>query len=130
MSETGSNAQFSGTQKGITTIGNHLYGYSGETGVINAQTTMNSFNTGKYYSVVQWTCGYASESGDNMQFRIKFNGIVVYKVTLDSRLVGSPYQWIPLIIPPFTTVLVTCENKSGSTEIFMISNWTGRVMNK
>ena len=111
----------------LNIVGAHAYSYSGTVAVPNSATTLNEFTTGNYYLVGKWYPGYAEESGDNMQFIIKFNGIDVYQTTLDSRLVNSPFQWIELIIPPFTQVKATCNDKSSSGPIGMVSNFTGRI---
>ena len=118
---------FTGTAQALEIVGDYAYSYSGSIGVPNSETTLSSFTTGNFYMVAKWYPGYASESGDNMQFRIKFNGTQIYQTTLDSRLVGSPYQWIELIIPPYTEVLVICEDKSGSGPVNVTSTITGRI---
>ena len=54
----GSNAQFTGSGLGISTIGKHLYGYSGARTIASggsADTTMLDFATGKYYVGLFWT---------------------------------------------------------------------------
>ena len=118
---------FTGPAEALEIVGDYAYSYSGSIGVPNSETTLSSFTTGNFYMVAKWYPGYASESGDNMQFRIKFNDTQIYQTTLDSRLVGSPYQWIELIIPPYTEVLVVCEDKSGSGPVSVTSNITGRI---
>jgi hypothetical protein len=120
-------ASIASTGKGIRYIGNWIYAMSGAVSVDNSQITMNSFTTGSGLIVCKWTPGYAAESTDNMIFRVSFNAIQVYRVTLDGRLVNSPFQWVELIIPPETTVLVNCEDKTGAGPIQMSSNFTGRV---
>jgi len=105
----------------------HVYAYSGAISVDNSLVTMNSFTTGSGFLVCKWTPGYAAESTDNMIFRVSFNAIQVYRVTLDGRLVNSPFQWVELIIPPETAVVVSCEDKSGAGPVSMSSNFTGRV---
>ena len=63
-----------------------------------------------------------------MQFRVLFNDESVYQSTLDSRLVGTPFMYVNFIIPPYTTVKVLCEDKSGSGPVSVMSNFTGRVI--
>ena len=118
---------FTGPSQQFEIVGDYGYSYSGSVAVPNTPTDLNSFTTGNFYTVAKWYPGYAAESGDNMQFRIFFNDSQIYQTTLDSRLVGSPYQWIELIIPPYTEVLVNCENKSSSSGISVTSNITGRI---
>ena len=118
---------FTGPAQAVEVMGDHGYSYSGSIAVPNTQTDLNSFTTGNFYTVAKWYPIYSEESGDNMQFRIFFNESQIYQTTLDSRLVGSPYQWIELIIPPYTEVLITCDNKSSSSGVSMASNITGRI---
>jgi len=123
----GSNAQFTSTGKGLTVIGEHCYHYSGAVNVNNTDITLTKFTTGKKYILAKWYPSYGSESGDNMRFTISFNGLEVSRATLDSRVVGSPFQWIPLVIPPLTDVQVVCTNKSTSDDQSMYSNIIGRL---
>jgi len=120
-------ASTASTGLGIRYIAQWAYSLSGRIPVDNSTITLTSFTSGAGVIIAQWTPGYADESADNMQFRVKFNGIDIYQTTLDSRVTYSPYQYINLIIPPLTKVEVTCENKSGSSEVNVISNITGRV---
>jgi len=118
---------FTGPAQAFEVMGNHGYSYSGSVAVPNVDTILNSFTTGNFYTVAKWYPGYAEESGDNMQFRIFFNESQIYQTTLDSRLVGSPYQWIELIIPPYTEVVVNCNNKSNPGGVSVTSTITGRI---
>jgi hypothetical protein len=121
-----------GTGTGLNYVrssrGNYAYAYSGAIAVPNAATTLNLFTTGSEVLVMQWVPAYVEEAGDNMQFRVHFNDENSYQTTLDSRLVGSPFTYINFIIPPYTTVKVTCENKSGSSPVNVMSNFTGEVI--
>ena len=73
----GSNAVFNGPQKGLTTIGEHAYAYSGKvvsTGSAGADDQLLSFNTGKGYII--FNCMFQNDitSGSNVYFEIKYNG--------------------------------------------------------
>ena len=125
--EEPTNYLFAGTGLGLQYIQDKIYAYSGAVPVDNTQVPMNSFTTNSGVIFCKWTPGYAAESTDNMIFRVSFNDIQVYRVTLDGRLVNSPFQWVELIIPPQTAVLVNCEDKTGAGPIQMTSNFTGRV---
>ena len=123
----GSNAQFTSVGKSLLIVGDHCYHYSGPVNVNNTDVTLTKFTTGSGYIVAQWYPSYGSESSDNMRFDVYFNGLQVTRTTLDSRVVGSPFQWIPLLIPPLTEVQVDCTNKSSSSAISMYSNIIGRL---
>ena len=111
----------------IRYVGEWAYSLSGRTPTDDSDTILTDFTSGSGVIVAQWVPGYADESSDNMQFRVKFNEIDIYQTTLDSRVTYSPYQYINFIIPSFTRVRVTCVNKSGGSTVNMISNFTGRV---
>tara|TARA_Y100000310_G_scaffold309382_1_gene353412 strand:+ start:712 stop:1107 length:396 start_codon:yes stop_codon:yes gene_type:complete len=127
MAPVQANASVAATGLGIRYIGEWAYSLSGRVGIADSDITLTDFTSGGGVIVAQWAPGYADESSDNLQFRVKFNEIDIYQVTLDSRVTYSPYQYINFIIPPLTRVRVTCVNKSGGSTVNMISNFTGRV---
>ena len=55
MSKTkkGSNAIFTGPQKGLTTIGKHCYAYSGVVTTASSEATLLDFTTSKDYIYVK-----------------------------------------------------------------------------
>ena len=120
-------ASIASTGKGIRYIGDWAYAYSGNILVPNSLTELNNFTTGAGVLIGKWYPGYAEQSGDNMQFIINLNENEIYRTTLDSRLVGNPFQYINIVIPPLTAVKITCENKTSASNVTMQSNLVGRV---
>jgi len=105
---------FLGSQKGLLTIGKHVYAYStqGSSLTSSAYSTNLEFATGNEYIVGELTCyGPVDEgnpsSGAIANFRISYNGEILFFINLDSSAEDHPSQAIvPILIPPLTTVLI------------------------
>ena len=113
MSKTklGSNATFTGPQKGLTTIGDYCYAYSGEVtseAGASAHQTLLEFSTGK--GIVKGTLSSQTDEtgGATEYFDVEFNGMKIVSAAWDN---SASSQWLldfplPLIIPPNTHVKV------------------------
>ena len=117
MSKTkaGSNAQFTGPQKGLTVIGKHCYAYSGIKQVTGSATTFVKFTTGKGYIVAKVQPINFTATTDNVTFEIKFNGQTIQQAETTSSRDYTPYDVIHLVIPPLTEVDIILDNVSGGT---------------
>jgi len=131
-------ATFLGGQLGLSTVGNHAYGYSGNIGTENTQslTPMLSFTTGDYYLVGNWTvCGAvnisaSSDTGGIDQFYLSYNGVTIQSLKTDTQQEDSPTLYtIPIMIPPRTVVV--CQGiTSLNTNSWTISqSIVGRIYN-
>jgi len=119
----GSNAIFSGPNKGLTSIGEHVYSFSGpilSTGSDGADDQLLSFNTGKGYIIADCIFQNDITSGSNVYFEIKYNGQTVILNKEASSSITEPWTWI-LLIPPLTFVQVGWGTQSG------VSNFKGTV---
>jgi hypothetical protein len=126
-------ATFLGTQKGLTTIGDHCYGYSGVIAigaVQNTQYTMLDFNTGKKY--IKCELQFAptdSESSNDFQTVIKINGVQVWGELNQETF--SRYHDLKqpaiLIIPPNSIVTVPMANVTAGSSVNWICALTGKV---
>jgi hypothetical protein len=124
--KTGSNAQFTSTGKTLTTIGDHVYGYSGVLSCDDNTKTMMQFNTGKHYIKGKVQFSYVTPENQDFQYTIKFNGLVVQRYNVIRGL--EPYtKTIFLIIPPLTEVTLTAQNVSDSAQIDQIVSITGKI---
>jgi len=118
----GSNAIFSGPQKGLTVIGKHAYAYSGLTNAPAAPGgTALEFTTGPYLVDSKLTVGSANAYTNDVTMELMFNDQIVYAQiftnTSQEYITGvNPYEFI---IPPLTKVTLTFENTSGGGT----SNW-------
>ena len=127
----GSNAIFSGPQKGLTTIGEHCYAYSGAVANDGGnETTLLEFNTGKGYikGTIQTGTSHTGDHGDTFRFRIYFNGQVVYDFLDDgAQYYVDPHIPLNVIIPPLTLVKVTGDNTASTSVKLIEAIVTGRV---
>ena len=131
MSRTkiGSNAQFTSTGKGLTTIGNHAYAYSGKvtsTGSAGADDQLLSFNTGKGYMIMDCIFQNDITSGSDVYFEIKFNGQTVVLNKEASSSITEPWTWI-LLVPPLTFVEMAWGTQSGATNFNGTVSISGKV---
>jgi len=119
----GSNAIFSGPQKGLTTIGSHCYAYSGEIIVTNgANSTMLEFTTGKHYIVSKFNFGTGDSQisgSQNIGYQISFNGNIIFSQFSESDSDGTLiYDGaslpVEILIPPLTAV--TIEGFTSDTD--------------
>jgi len=114
-------ATFLGTQKGLLTVGDHVYAYStqGSTASGAAFGELLSFTTGNTYIVSEITMFAGVNAGDpglgiTSNYRVSLNGEIIFYLNLDSAAEDHPSQAVvPLLIPPLTTVLVEA-NAGGS----------------
>jgi len=122
----GTNAIFTGTQKGLTIIGNHCYAYSGSKATSATPTNFLEFTTGKHYIIAKLQPAYFSSYTGNISFLIKFNGQDVQYAEVTSSRDYTPYDEIHLLIPPLTFVEVVLDNLDGGSDLAGVSI-TGRV---
>ena len=118
-----------GGSSSFQTIGDRIYGMNqgASTGNQNVETTMFESDTGSYYTVAQFRFSINTSSGDDQQLKIYFNNIVIFAEYATGGTTESDMFPLELIIPPFTQVRMTAENKASSTprEIFTVI--TGRM---
>jgi len=106
------------TGQNLNQIGKHAYAYSGDfASDAGNDTEYLNFTTGPEYIVA--TCQFLygqSGQGDNYGYRIKFNGTTITTYTsTGGEEESEPDFSIPLIIPPFTNVIMSCQNLSSAT---------------
>jgi len=125
----GANAQFSGPNKGLTSIGEHVYSFSGRilsTGSGDAGDELLSFNTGKGYIIADCIFQNDITSGSDIYFEIKYNGQTVVLNKEASSTITEPWTWI-LLIPPLTFVEVAWGTQSGATNFNGTVSISGKV---
>jgi len=112
---------FLGSQKGLLTVGDHVYAYSTQSVSLGSQaySEMLNFTTGNSYIVGELTMFGPVDSSDPTSgafsnFRMSLNGEILFYVNLDSSQEDHPSQGVvPILIPPLTTVLIE-SNTSAS----------------
>jgi len=122
----GSNAIFSGPQKGLTTIDKHCYAYSGRVTVTTSATTLLDFNTGKGYILADIQPTYfTADTGENVFYEIYINGSEIYASEIGSTTATTPYQDIRILIPPLSRFEV--KGYAASADRILGVTLTGKV---
>ena len=124
----GSNATFSGTQQGLTVLGDHCFGYSGEIDVANTELFLLSFfSPGKRYIIGQVQLGSKAGENEDYEFKIYFNGSVVFSAVFGNQSQNEIGAWpIPLMIPPATEVKMSLDNIADTDA----RTWTVHLVGK
>ena len=121
-------ASTASTGLGIRYIGKHCYAYSGLVGCTNVETDLLNTTTGAGYILCNIQFNYVTDSGNNFNYKVYLNDIVVQAYFLTSaEAYTEPDNLIPLLIPPQSTLRCTAQNASTSAEIEIITSLTGRV---
>jgi len=122
-------ATFLGANEGVTTLGNHAYGYSGLFEFTNAGFVAGiDFKTGSRYhkAVIFW--GYPETSGDNIQSQVHLNGVKVYSQYHNNTrqdFTGSPMN-VEIMIPPHTNVQIGAINADANVRDCLVT-YSARV---
>jgi len=102
------------------------YAYSGIVLVADAPaTSLLSFTSGSGFIMANFQFNFGQETSEKFEYVINFNSVQVQEYLQEGQ--QNPHNLIPLIIPPFTTVQATAQNKSSSNERLMFCTLTGRV---
>ena len=134
MTEIGSNAIFTGPQKGLTTIGNHCYAYSGNTEASTSSQTVLSFATGQDYIIGEFTFNGFIQV-DNVSIRQGAISLVFNNVIIANQLTGDAnedmiaYVKQKVLIPPNTFVEAKVVAASGDSDNFATVIFVGKTYN-
>ena len=120
-------ATFLAPSKGLSVLGNHCYAYSGSVAVGTTETTLLEFTTGDYYIVGEMKVTKNNDDGDDMQFQVYLNGVVIIGLVDQYGANDRIDNPIPIIIPPRTIAKVTCDDLTGDNARPMLATITGRV---
>ena len=112
-------ASVASTGPGIRYIGNWVYAYSGIIGVTatggNTDEFLN-FTSGSGIIKARFYWAYSETAADSLETNILFNETRVWASEGAHSASQNPMQiYVDLIIPPFTKVITSAENKSGAT---------------
>lgn len=116
---------------GLHYVGRFTYAYSG---VISVSATSGNtdeflnFTSGSGVIKARFYWAFSETSGDSLETNILFNGTRVWASEGAHSASQNPMQvYVDLIIPPFTKVVTSAENKSGATPRDMTCTMAGRV---
>jgi len=130
----GTNAQFSGTGKGLVYVKDFCYAYSGVVTVDGTDDVALDFSTGKHIIdgklQIQWLENGAD--GSDSYYNLELNGEVIAGNLIgtghgEPRPTMNPENWIPIIIPPLSRVRILFTMLSGGGSVVLGSTFTGRV---
>lgn len=110
----------------INYIGKHAYANSGSINVNDSVTPMLEFNTQNSYVVAELTVGNSSGSGDDIEFEMSVNGERVLSFGVASSNAFPPNS-PTILLPPFSRILITGQNLSGSTSRECFATIVGEV---
>ena len=130
-------ASVASTGTGIRYIGDFAYALSGTNGATTSPTTVLDFTTGNGLIVGKLQCNgnvhfVSPGAGATSIFRISFNsetiGSIQTETELSSTERGTPSQdTMPIIIPPFTHVVVTVDSTTSDADKLSSVILVGRV---
>ena len=122
-------ATFLGPNKGLVTLGDHCYAYSGIVSVANNELDLLSFHSGKLYVRGEAQFNYAAISNQDYKYKIYFNNQIVqqFNHVQNNPDVITPNVVIPIIIPPLTEVRMTAVNTTDTNALDQIVSFVGRV---
>ena len=121
-----SGANPAGTGTSLNYIGKHAYANSGGINVNNNVTTMLEFTTQNSYVVADLTVGNSSGSGDDIEFEMSVNGERILSFGVASSNAFPPNS-PTILLPPFSKILITGQNLSGSTDRECFATIVGEV---
>ena len=126
-------ASIASTGKGIRYIGNYAYAYTGPIAASTTDVTVLDFTTGSglifgEFQLNGALSGAAPSTNEQTTGTIYFNDIMVTRMSSGNSAIDSPMsQRQKLIIPPFTTVLVTFDMEGVTAGVFATGVFIGRV---
>ena len=128
----GSNAQFTGTSKALTVLGNGMvYAASGFIGVTNVEKTLLEFSTPKGVIEAFIQFNYVHEAGggaaEDFFYRVYFNNIEIQGYLVNGATTSIDRNPLKLIIPPLTLVKCTADNTTDSTSRNQCVTLSGRL---
>jgi len=118
---------------GINYVGkDHCFAYSGKIIVANSEITLLEFDSQIGLLKMRWEWNYTNNndtiSTDDYTFRCYLNDLVITAaVTSTSDRFNENAKYKMFLVPPFTAVKITAENKNTSANNFCYSTITGRV---
>ena len=127
----GSNPSSTGTS--LNYIGNHCHAESGSIASVASEQTVFNFTTGSEYIVATLTMTAPIRmdvvgDGRGRHYRLDYNGQTVglYMVEAISEDMPSNTE-VQILIPPFTSVVLTCYDSATSATHLGTANITGRI---
>jgi hypothetical protein len=117
-----------GTSSSLNYIGDHAFLYTGFSTVDNVKKTIASFSTGGFYVLGTFQPQYDTNTAtDNYGFEILLNDEKIGSTQITSATDYSPYQEMEILIPPFSKIEITAQNKTDTSDNDVGAIIIGRV---
>jgi len=116
--------------KNLNYIGRHVYAYSGEVSVANTETNLLDFRTGKEYIIGEIQVGSKAGENEDYEFKIYLNDAIVFSHLFNSQgsnTAGEIANFVPIIIPPLTSVKISLDNIADTDTRVWTVGFTGQV---
>jgi hypothetical protein len=122
-------ATFLGTQKGLSTLGDHAYAMSGPFTIGDAAVvTALDFTTGSTsYIRADIQAGFVNRSNDDNRLSVKINGETVSSMQFSNTFGEYPgLGWMVVMLPPSSRIEIIGTKVSGTNDDSMVVWLTGR----
>ena len=121
-----------GTGLELNYVGSHCFAYSGLFPATTSSQTVLDFKTGS--ETIEGTF-YTNAAVDDdsgattgVWSEIKLNGISIAILKTGNNNIDSPTTvWLPVIIPPYTHVVITLDGDSSEADSYCSVTFTGRI---
>jgi len=113
----------------FTNDNKHAYAYSGIKGVNLTETTLLLMQTNSEYLISKLQVLQGTTSNEDFLYRTYFNDVLIatwHCLQVSTIDINMPNTY-NLIIPPFTTVKVTAENRTSNTDRDHSATLTAKV---
>lgn len=119
---------FTGTSKAFSFLDDRLFAYSGAVAIDNNETAVIESQTGKGYTIAQFTPVYFdTSSSDDVAYKVYFNNVQVYGTVVNGATSETPFTSTHLVIPPLTLVKVSAYNRTDTSTLNLGAIITGRI---
>jgi len=111
-------------------VGDHVFAYSGVRATSNTDVNLLSFTSGSKIIKADVFFGYLDNDNKSFEYKILFNSVLVSGwVTggAGNQANADISPIIPIVIPPYTEVLITAKNISSPDSVDQCATLTGRV---
>ena len=118
----------------LNVIGNFAYAFSGTKQIETSNVEHLNFTTGNYVLVGEFTFYGAVDTanlglGDISGCTVAFNGVDLFTVKIDTEQEDMPNPMVfPIIIPPYTEVVVNVITDDDSTNHLTAATLTGKII--
>jgi len=107
----------------------HCYAYSGTQAITDTESTMIEFQTNSEYIIGTIQFNMLQDTADDIFYKVKINDQTINGyLTLGAQQGTDANNPLPVIIPPFSSVVLTADNVSSSTGRSCICSFVGQAI--